>query len=175
MNIYLSLILDLLLIALLSVAIFHAVKLSRQLKELKANRLDMQKFVIDFNGTVLRAEAGIQGLKKVSRECGDDLEQLIEGGTSLRDELTYLVESADKMASRLTSEAANAVRSAPEPQRPTPGAAPKQAPFPPKAPANAPKQPAASSPAQGALRSKPPTAAERDLLRLLEERAGGEE
>ncbi len=110
MNGFFSLALDLTLIGLLATAIYYAVGLSRQLGELRASRAEMEKFILDFNITVQRAEAGILGLKQAARSGGDDLEQLIDKARSLRDELHFLVESADQIASRLSDTAATATR-----------------------------------------------------------------
>jgi Domain of unknown function (DUF6468) len=102
---FLSLFLDLVLIGLLVYGIRAALVLQKQLKDLRQSRSEMEKFVADFNGTVLRAEAGIKGLKQAAREGGDDLEQLIDRGHSLREELHFLIESADQIANRIASSA----------------------------------------------------------------------
>ena len=75
-----------------------AVKLSRQINTLRATRLEMEKIIGTFNATVLRCESGIRELKQVARTSGDDLEKLIERGQSLRDELVFISESADQIA-----------------------------------------------------------------------------
>lgn len=99
----LSLLLDISLIGLLAAGIFYAIKLTRQLSEMRASRTEMQRFIVDFNATVGRAEAGIKGLKTAARSSGDDLEKLIERAHGLRDELHFLIESADQIANRLTA------------------------------------------------------------------------
>lgn len=104
----LGLALDILLIGLLGTAISFAVKLTRQLGQMRAGRVEMERFVLAFNATVSRAEAGVQGLKQAARTSGDDLEQLIEKGHSLRDELMFLTESADQIATRLSQTASTA-------------------------------------------------------------------
>lgn len=150
----LSLLLDLVLATLLGVGIFYAVRLTRQLSEMRANHLAMERFVTDFNATVLRAEAGIRGLKNAARQAGDDLEHLIEKGQSLRDELHFLTESADQIAARLSDKAASATRGNAETKKEEPAAAAKTAP------------PAREEP------PKPSSAAERELLNLLKKSGG---
>ncbi len=98
------------MIALLVIGIGYAVRLSKQLAELRASRAEMGRFVAEFSSTVQRAEAGVRGLKQAAREGGDDLEQLIEKAQSLRDELHFLVESADQIANRLSNAASVAAR-----------------------------------------------------------------
>lgn len=105
------LLLDALLIGLLIAGIVYAVRLNRQLADLRSSRADMERFVTEFSSTVLRAESGIKGLKQAARGCGDDLEQLIEKSQQIRDELHFLTESADQTATRL-SQAASAASKA---------------------------------------------------------------
>ncbi len=108
---WLTFLLDLALIGLLITGIFYAVRLTRQLAGMRASRAAMERFVLDFSTTVVRAENGVKNLKATARSSGDDLEKLIEKAHSLRDELHFLVESADQMASRL-SDTARATRGA---------------------------------------------------------------
>lgn len=142
---FLSLFSDLVLIGLLGTGIFYAVKLTRQLSEIRANHAAMERFVAEFNATVLRAEAGIRGLKNASRQSGDDLESLIEKGHALRDELQFLVESADQLAARLSEKASTLSRTAAPAEEQAP-AAPPSAPAP---------------------QAKPASNVERELLNLL--------
>jgi uncharacterized coiled-coil DUF342 family protein len=102
--------LDVALILLLIAGIFYAIRLLQQLTGLRQSRAEMERFIVEFSATVGRAEAGIRGLKQAARSGGDDLEKLIERASQLRDELTYLVESADQAASRLTDAAAKTVK-----------------------------------------------------------------
>lgn len=104
---------DIVLIGLLGAGISYATKLTKQLKEMRSSRAEMERFVLAFNSTVNRAEAGIKGLKDAARSSGDDLEVLIEKSNGLRDELMFLVESADQIATRLSQTASTATRAAP--------------------------------------------------------------
>ena len=176
----LSLLLDISLIGLLLVGIRYAVKLSRQLGEMRQARAEMERFVFDFSAAINRAETGVRNLKNTARSSGDDLEQLIEKGQLLRDELTFLTESADQVANRLSSAATTATRCSGAPAQPVARAAatpapptkPMAAPQPPKDKAMAAleKQKAlleeVKNIAAGTAQTK--SAAERDLLRVLE-------
>jgi len=110
MNAWISLILDVVLIGLVSAGLVQAMRLIRHLAGLRQGRADMERFVREFNTTVVRAEAGITGLKHAARESGDDLEKLVEKAFLIRDELRFLVDSADQIANRLSENAASAVR-----------------------------------------------------------------
>ena len=172
---FLSILLDVALIGLLIASLRYAARLSRQLTEMREGRADMQRFILDFNATVARAEAGIRGLKTTARSCGDDLEKLIEKGQLLRDELTFLTESADQMASRLSNAASRTPRSsegaAPAPLTPPPVTGAVKA----KAPETAATQALEKQKALlqevkniAAGSGKVSSAAERELLRVLE-------
>jgi hypothetical protein len=110
MSEWIRLILDLMLIAAIGGGIYQAGRLIKHLAGLQQGRVDMERFVRDFNSTVMRAEAGIKGLKNAARESGDDLEKLAERAGLVRDELSFLVESADQIAERLSQKAGAAIR-----------------------------------------------------------------
>lgn len=165
---YLNLALDVVMIGLLVAAIKYAIRLTAQLADMRQGRLEMERFIGQFNATVSRAEAGILGLKNSARTCGDDLEQLIEKGQNLRDELNFLTESADMIANRLS----NAASSGPQPSGvATAVKAPSVAPAAAKSETPAPKS---TKPLVQEMKSvlassnKTPSSAERELLRALE-------
>ena len=145
---YLNILLDVALIGLLVVGISYAVKLSKQLAGMRAARVEMERFIFDFNTTVVRAEKGVNNLKNAARSAGDDLEKLIEKGQMLRDELQFLTESADLIANRLSSSATQ--MNAPRANEPAPRAA----------------APAASSPAPAATAPKPAPARTADVSEM---------
>jgi hypothetical protein len=115
MSAWINLILDCVLIGLVAAGLVQSMRLIHQLQGLRQGRNDMERFVREFNATVLRAEAGIKGLRQAARDSGDDLEKLIEKSTLLRDELQFIVESADQIASRLSQNASLAMRPAEKP------------------------------------------------------------
>jgi len=107
---WINLLLDVVLIGLVAAGLVQAGRLISHLSGLKQGRLEMERFVREFNTTVLRAEAGIKGLRAAARDSGDDLEKLVEKAVLLRDELQFIVESADQIAGRLSESATTAVR-----------------------------------------------------------------
>jgi hypothetical protein len=109
MTAWVGLILDVILMALVATGVVYAMRLIKQLQELKSGRAEMERFVRDFNAAVMRAEAGIKGLRAAAREAGDDLEKLIDKGHMVRDELNFIVESADNVAERLSITASAAM------------------------------------------------------------------
>ncbi|MDD3181995.1 MAG: DUF6468 domain-containing protein [Alphaproteobacteria bacterium] len=161
---YISFLLDVVLIGLLAAGIRYAMKLTSQLADMRKGRLEMERFIGQFNATVSRAEAGILGLKTTARTCGDDLERLIEKGQMLRDELNFLTESADVIANRLSQSATQIshVAAAPPPLASRP------------VQEKAPALPKSTKPLVHEMKSalassnKVPSSAERELLRALE-------
>jgi len=146
--------LDLFLIILLGAGISFAMKLTKQLKEVRSGHAEMERFVVAFNSTVMRAEASVRDLKQAARSSGDDLEQLIEKGNGLKDELMFLTESADKIATQLSNAASMVKR--------TPSSVQKNN-------KNKDKKPIAdiSSIKQKKKEHTPSSAAEKELLRVL--------
>ncbi|MFA5041685.1 MAG: DUF6468 domain-containing protein [Bdellovibrionales bacterium] len=99
---WIGLILDCALIAVVGAGVVQATRLVIQLRDLRASRAEMERFVREFNSAVVRAEAGIKTLRTTARESGDDLEKLVEKAVMVRDELNFIVESADGVADRLS-------------------------------------------------------------------------
>jgi hypothetical protein len=161
MNPWIGLGLDVTLIAFVALGVVQAVRLIRHLEGLRAGRADMERFVREFNATVMRAEAGIKGLRQAARDSGDDLEKLVEKATLIRDELQFIVESADQIASRLTHGATSAMRPA------TSGGEKTTAANPPPAPAEMVTPFAAKNPPVPPS-GTPPSRAEKELMQALE-------
>lgn len=170
--------LDLVLIVMVGIGLYQAARLIGHLRDLRQGRVEMERFVHEFNATVIRAEAGIKGLRQAARESGDDLEKLVEKAVMLRDELSFIIESADQIADRLTTTASSAVRpdvaraeaihaevtaamKKAEAKNAAPKAEPAKAPEPKTAPATVARAAEAPSPA-------PSSRAEKELLQALQ-------
>lgn len=155
-------VLDLILIGMVGAGLVQAARLIKHLRILKQGRIDMERFVHEFNATVIRAESGIKGLRSAARESGDDLEKLVEKAFMVRDELQFIVESADQIAERLSVAATSAVRPETKPSAAQPAAAKPEA------------KTAASAPTpSGATKSEtttpgPSSRAEKELLQALQ-------
>lgn len=96
-------ILNLIVIALLIPTISYAVILNRRLTALRKSRDELAKVVANFNDATLRAEAGIPKLKKATNEASMALKDRVEKAQSLRDDLAFMIERAEEMASKLDS------------------------------------------------------------------------
>ncbi|MDX2145618.1 MAG: DUF6468 domain-containing protein [Rhodospirillaceae bacterium] len=96
-------ILDLIVIMLLIPTIGYAVVLNRRLSALRKSRDELAKVVANFNDATLRAEAGIPKLKKATNEANMALKDRVEKAQSLRDDLAFMIERADELATKLES------------------------------------------------------------------------
>jgi septal ring factor EnvC (AmiA/AmiB activator) len=157
--------LDIVLIVLIVIGLIQATRLIWHLAGLRASRAEMERFVKEFNATVLRAEAGIRNLKVAARESGDDLEKLVEKSTAVRDELNFLVASADQLAERLTNSATSAstrTRAEAKPETRKPEMAKAPAPETPATPFATPEAPMAKAAETSKPASVTPIAARRE-------------
>jgi len=94
-------ILDLVVILLLIPTIIYAGILNRKLTALRRSRDELSKVVASFNDATLRAEAGIPKLKKATTEANHTLKDRVEKAQTLRDDLAFMVERAEELATRL--------------------------------------------------------------------------
>ena len=144
---------DLIIIGLLVVGIFYAIRLERQMAALRAGRADMQRYTQDFSREIGRAETGIKTLKQVSRTTGDELEKLLQQSQVMRDELQFVVERAERLATKHSS----------GPPRPSVESIPQQPPL----------RTVATNPLPPADTPVPKSRAERELMQALHKVRGG--
>ena len=97
----LSLILDVVIVVLLGLTIVYAARLSLQLKRLRDSKSDLDRIVRDLIKNLDRADRAIAGLKEAARDSGTDLQDAIDKATGITDELEVMVNSGDRLASRL--------------------------------------------------------------------------
>ncbi len=96
-----GMILDVVVILLLVPTIIYAVILNRRLAALRRSREELSKVVASFNEATMRAEAGIPKLKKATTEANHTLKDRVEKAQTLRDDLAFMIERAEELASRL--------------------------------------------------------------------------
>ena len=93
--------LDSLIIVLLIATIVYASILNRRLTHFRDNRIELEKATRNFAEAALRADAGIKTLRAVADETGRVLNDKLTLAQDLRDELSDLVVSADRLVSRM--------------------------------------------------------------------------
>jgi len=97
----LGIVLDLLVAVLLATAIGYCVLLNRKLAALRADKAQLDDVVRVLAETSARAENGIARLRETAEEVGRSLQQKIEAGQGLREDLTYMVDRGAGLADRL--------------------------------------------------------------------------
>lgn len=93
--------LEVALLLLLSVTLFHAVRLERALGILRRDRGALEKLVDSFTESTAQADQSIERLGLASEGAGRQMARQIESGSSLRQDLTFLAERGDALADRL--------------------------------------------------------------------------
>jgi len=155
-------ILDILLVGLLTATLFHAVRLERALGVLKRDRVALQDLVASFDASTRAAETAIERLHAATEGPGRQIQRLIESGTTLKEDLTFLVQRGEGLADRLddcvrTARPTLAVSETPAARSPY---AAQLEPEPPRRRAN-------NEPAPREAEPKVRSQAERDLLKAL--------
>ncbi|MBV9523813.1 MAG: hypothetical protein JO010_13525, partial [Alphaproteobacteria bacterium] len=93
--------LDILVAALLVAMIVYAMLLSRRLGALRNDKQQLEALVASLDASAQRAEAGIATLKAAADQIGQQLQQRLDQGQSLRTDLAYIVELGGGLADRL--------------------------------------------------------------------------
>lgn len=94
-------ILDAVIIVLLGATIFYAARLSLYLRDFRAGKKDMDKLISSLADHIVRAEKAITGMRESARESGRDLQSLINEAKALSEELQFMGEAGNSLASRL--------------------------------------------------------------------------
>lgn len=159
-------------VAVLLVATFGiCLVLNRRLGNLRANQDEMRRLIAEFDKALAKARIGLAELKNASAQADTAQEERLADAKKLRDELAFMIETADRLADRLAGEAAGNRAFRPEKPAAAKPAAPVSA-FPPKAAAAASGSGSAASPISGLgnqsrFKAEPRSEAERELLMAL--------
>lgn len=89
------------LIILLAATLFHAVRLERALGVLKRDRAALETLVAAFNASTRAAESGVERLRTATDGAGRQIQRQIDAATSLKDDLTFLVQRGEGLADRM--------------------------------------------------------------------------
>jgi hypothetical protein len=93
--------LEVALVVLLAVTLFHAVRLERALGVLKRDKVALEELVAGFNASTRQAELGIERLRGAAEGAGKQIAQQIDSALSLKDDLALLTERGNQLADRL--------------------------------------------------------------------------
>jgi hypothetical protein len=104
----LAYLIDFLIVFILIGAIFYSVRLHNKLTDLYQTRGDMQSFLEGFTNSLNRAEISMQALKNTGENTFSAVNEALSKGNALRDDLLYLLDRGESIASQLD----DAIRSA---------------------------------------------------------------
>ena len=93
--------LEIALVLLLAVTLFHAVRLERALGVLKRDRVAIEELVSAFNSSTTAAEQGIERLRAAADGAGRQLARHIEMAGGVKDDLQFLTERGNRLADQL--------------------------------------------------------------------------
>lgn len=97
----LELVLDILIIVLLVPTIYYSFNLNRRLDVLRKSKQELLDLIQDFNVSMKKAEKGIPQLKDVADGAFDKLHDKVAKAQVLKDDLEFINDSADNLATRL--------------------------------------------------------------------------
>jgi hypothetical protein len=144
-----QILLEVALIGLLAVTLFHALRLERALNVVRRDRVELDAMLRGFNDSTRQAESATERLRGAAEGAGKHITRQIEAAAHLKDDLVTLVNRGDQLADRIDG----LIRAGREAEPPPP---------PPQRRYNTP-EPELMETAVTRVRSQ----AERDLLRAL--------
>jgi len=102
----LTMIVEIVVAVLLLITLSISLVLNRRLGNLRANQEEMRRLIVDFDKALAKARQGLGDLKTASAAVDAAHEERMKQARTLRDELGFMVETADRLADRLAGEAA---------------------------------------------------------------------
>ncbi|MCE2951996.1 MAG: DUF6468 domain-containing protein [Alphaproteobacteria bacterium] len=96
-----SIILDFIVILFLMGTLGYAVSLNKKLARLYQSRGDLQTFIESFTKSLGRAEASMEKLKASGEQTFSGLQEGIASGNNLKEDLAFLVDRSETVASKL--------------------------------------------------------------------------
>ncbi|MEX2617769.1 MAG: DUF6468 domain-containing protein [Alphaproteobacteria bacterium] len=96
-----GLIVDVLGAVLMAAVIFYVIRLNANLKTLKAGKAELEALIAAFTESTNRAEASVLRLKSSATETATALQANVTKAQELRDDLSFMTDRADELATRL--------------------------------------------------------------------------
>ncbi|WP_428376592.1 DUF6468 domain-containing protein [Lichenicoccus sp.] len=93
--------LEALLIGLLVMVLFHALRLERALGVLRRDRSELEKLIGGFNDSTRQAEGSIERLRTVADGAGRQIARHVEQAKVLKNDLSFLSDRGEKLADQL--------------------------------------------------------------------------
>ncbi|MGB0935165.1 MAG: DUF6468 domain-containing protein [Alphaproteobacteria bacterium] len=92
---------DITIILLLAATIVYARILNKRIISIQENREQIQQILVEFSQTLDKAEKSIGTLRTAGQEALGNIEERVQHASSIRDDLSYLVEKGEKIANEL--------------------------------------------------------------------------
>ena len=86
------------LVLLLSVTLFHAVRLERALGTLRRDRATLEELVAGFNESTRQAEDGAERLRLAAELAGKQIARQVERANGLKEDLLFLCDRGERSA-----------------------------------------------------------------------------
>ena len=94
---------DGILIILLVATICCAMTLSRRLSSLRSDKKNLEKLIGEFHDISEKADKSLTGIRATAEEVSRELAEANAKSRSMRDELAFLVERADRLAEKIAT------------------------------------------------------------------------
>jgi hypothetical protein len=101
----LTMIVEIVVAVLLLITMGISLVLNRRLGNLRANQDEMRRLIGEFDKALGRARQGLSELKTASATVDTVHEERMKQAKTLRDELGFMIETADRLADRLAGDA----------------------------------------------------------------------
>ena len=98
-----SILLDVFLVVLLSLAIGYGFILNRSIVALRRDQKSLDKLATKFAEATIRAEQGITKLKSTTDGASQSLDKAVASAGLVRDDLKFLIDRGSKLADALLS------------------------------------------------------------------------
>lgn len=105
-----ALLLNVMILGALGFTIYYCFRLSRQFRQLQADRRAFEALIQSLNVASARAEAAIRAMKEAATSGGESLQEKINAARSIAGELEVMVQAGDSLANRLQGLAETARR-----------------------------------------------------------------
>jgi len=94
-------IIDVVVLVFLGVTIFYAWRLSTYMKIFRDSREQMAGLLRTLDSDILRAEKSVLGMRNAAENAGHKLNEIVKDSKYLADELKFMNEAGDSLATRL--------------------------------------------------------------------------
>lgn len=96
-----TLVLNFAIIAIIAIALYYIIQLSRQISHLRKDEDKLSKAVIHFNEATERSKESVFKLKEMAFETRDELQTFVDKAELLKDELVFLIERGNSIADKI--------------------------------------------------------------------------